>query len=125
MSALIIKSLEEAKANFRKVWSETLLNLEEFINCNVPIDKKWLSDPDHPLTALILYIWTMESSIYSRLNEVQRENDTSYSPMLGPYAFLLTHILNNAMKYRTDIDLTRFTNGVYLYRGMSLSYDYR
>ena len=93
MAATIAKSLDEAKVNFKKVWADTILNLDGAIDCNSPIDKKWLSDPNHPLTALILFVWTMETSIYRRLNEVQRQNDTSFSNTLGPYAFLLTHIL--------------------------------
>ena len=101
-----------------------ILDLNHVIDYESPIDKNWLHDPEHPITALVLYVWTMETDIYRRLNEVQRENDISFSPTLGPYAFLLTRVLGGyAMKNRTDIDISIFTNGVYVYRGMNLSWD--
>ena len=40
-----------------------------------PLSPKILSDPNHPITAHILYLYSMETFIYGDLNRASREKD--------------------------------------------------
>jgi len=70
---------------------------------------------------LILKSFTMETFLYSTVNEAQRKGDLSKVDTLGPYSYALHLILAWAASKRTDIDTERFKNGVVLYRGYGLT----
>ena len=53
-----------------------------------------LSDPRHKDVKAILFIYSMETFLYSRLNQIQRTKDTSSILTLGPFAVALTRIID-------------------------------
>ena len=51
------------------------------------------SDPDHPHVKAAMYLYSIESFIYKRINKISREKDTSSILTLGPFAVVLTRII--------------------------------
>jgi hypothetical protein len=52
------------------------------------------SDPEHPHVKAILFIYSMESFLFKRLNEASRSKDPHSLKTLGPYATALTMVIN-------------------------------
>jgi hypothetical protein len=52
------------------------------------------SDPEHPHVKAILFIYSMESFLFKRLNEVSRKKDGASIENIGPYAVALTMVIN-------------------------------
>ena len=71
-----------------------LANLDE--DFDKPLTAKILSDPTHKAVRQILYIYSMESFIYSELNRVCREKDKSMIKFYGAYGAALSFIINSA-----------------------------
>ena len=59
--------------------------------------------PNHPMTQLYLYLYTLDTWLFQELNKGSREGDTTKIDTLGPYAFALMKIIKNAANNRTDI----------------------
>ena len=57
---------------------------------------KVLSDPNHLAVKHLIYIYSMESFIYSELNRVCREKDQSKIKFYGAYAAALSFIIHSA-----------------------------
>jgi hypothetical protein len=55
-----------------------------------------VSDPDHKDAKTILFIYSMESFLYGRINKASREYDATSIKTLGPYTVALTRIINSA-----------------------------
>lgn len=51
------------------------------------------NDPDHSDVKAILFIYSMESFLYNRLNQVSREKFAGSIETLGPFGVALTRIL--------------------------------
>ena len=62
------------KYSYRKKW-ENLFKLEKLGDIEMPLSPKILSNPDHAITEHILYLYSMESFIYSDLNQASRNQD--------------------------------------------------
>lgn len=54
-----------------------------------------LHDPDHAHVKAIMYLYSMETFLYKRINEISRNKDSSVILNLGPYAVALTRIIKN------------------------------
>lgn len=71
-----------------------------------PIDKKVFKDPYHPITRVLLKIYTMETFLYRNVNKATREKDSSKVKNLGPYATALNYILKgDANSKRKDASI--------------------
>lgn len=64
------------KQSYQDNWS-FLFQLADLGDLDQPLSKKILSDPQHKITKLLLYIYSMESFIYADLNKASREKDIS------------------------------------------------
>jgi len=60
------------------------------------------TDPEHPHVKTALFIYSLNSFLFDRINKGSREKNLSIVKSLGPYAVLLTRIIDNIGKYRTD-----------------------
>jgi hypothetical protein len=59
-----------------------------------------LSDPDNIDVKTILFIYSMESFLYTRINKASRDYDASSIKNLGPFAVALTRIINRSQRKR-------------------------
>ena len=75
-----------------------LANLNE--DFDKPLTPKVLSDPEHKAVRHIMFIYSMESFIYTDLNRVCREKDKSKIKYYGAYAAALSFIIHSANKNR-------------------------
>jgi len=76
-----------------------------------------LSDPKSEIVDLILWTYTIEGLVFKLLNDSLRKGDEGKVDTIGAYSFGLNMILKTAPYNRTDIDKSRFKEGVLLYRG--------
>ena len=75
-----------------------------------------LKDPEHADVKAILVMYSLESFLFSRINQSSREQDTSAVETLGPFAVALTTIINKIESKRQDKRIGPFT----CYSGMAL-----
>jgi hypothetical protein len=66
------------------------LNIE---NPDEPVKMKAASDPESGLTKLILYLYSMQTFLYSEINRASRDKDKSKIKTLGPFSFVLSWIV--------------------------------
>ena len=52
-----------------------------------------IKDPDGPDTIAAMYMYSMESFLYKRINKVVRDKVESSVKTLGPYAALISRII--------------------------------
>jgi hypothetical protein len=76
-----------------------------------------ISDPDHPHVKAIVFVYSMESFLFVRLNQISRQKDPSAIETLGPYSVALTFVINSIEQKRTDKIVGQFT----CFRGLVLS----
>ena len=77
-----------------------------------------MSDPDHPHVKATLFMYSMESFLYKRINKIQRDMDCSAISTLGPFAVSLTRIIENASQKRKFPN--RIENEFKVYRGIAV-----
>ena len=61
-----------------------------------PLNSKILSNPYHPITKHLLYIYSMESFVYSDLNKACRSKDEDKIKSFGAYGAALSYIIYSA-----------------------------
>ena len=66
-------------------------DLQEIPQCN---------DIEHPHVKTILFMYSLESFLFKKINLSSRERDLSVVKNLGPYAVALTRTINNVQKHR-------------------------
>lgn len=76
-----------------------------------------LSNSKHDLVKKMLYVYSMESFIFSEMNKTIREKDTSKIEIYGPLAAALSFIVHAGNKKLTDLS-QNFT----VYRGLKMQY---
>ncbi len=54
---------------------------------------KEASDPESPITKMILCLYSMETFLYTEINRASRDKDKSKISTLGPYSFVLSWIV--------------------------------
>ena len=54
------------------------------------------SDPKHPHVKAAMFLYSIESFIYKRINKISREKEKSSILTLGPFAAVLTRIIEQA-----------------------------
>lgn len=65
-----------------------------------PLTPKILCNPEHTAVKHLMYIYSMESFIYTDLNRVCREKDKSKIKIYGAFAAALSFIIHTANKNR-------------------------
>ena len=63
-----------------------------------PLNQKILSDSTNSITKLILYLYSMESFIYTHLNRACRNKDYKAIEFYGAFSAALSFIIDNANK---------------------------
>jgi len=69
-----------------------------------PLKVEVLKDINHKVTQTLLYIHTMQTFIYSELKKASLKKDSSKILSLGPYASVLSFIIENCNKSRIAIN---------------------
>jgi len=72
------------------------------VDMKKPLTPKILSNPDHPLVKILLYIYSMETFIFSAMNRTSREKDFSKITFYGPLASALGFIIHAANSKKND-----------------------
>ena len=96
-----------------------LFDMADLGNLDQPLSAKILSNPNHPITRHLLYLYSMESFIYSELNQASRAKDKSKLSFYGAFAASLSYIIYSANKHRHDANKVSGTTT--LYRGVHLT----
>ena len=78
-----------------------------------PLTPSILSDPSHPFVKSLLYIYSMQTFIYSELNAASRNKDKSKLKFYGPFASALGFIIHCGNKKSASLNKV-FT----VYRGL-------
>jgi hypothetical protein len=55
-----------------------------------------VSHPEHSDVKAVMFMYSMESFLYKRINKIQRDKDSSAIHTLGPFAVALTKIIEKA-----------------------------
>ena len=74
------------------------------------------SDPEHVHVKTILFIYSLESFLFKKLNLASRQKDSSVIATLGPFAVAISKIIDQVQKNRVDKIVGEFI----CYRGFSL-----
>ena len=77
-------------------------------------------NPYHPVTNLMLRLYTFESFLYKTLNHATRYGDESKVDTLGPYSQVLNEIIRHSGGSRKDIEKKDMV-GIILYRGCNMT----
>ena len=94
------------------------------IDHDTPLPAEILRNPDHQVTQLFLYLFTIDSLLNFELNSGLREGDLSKIDTLGPFAMVFGQIMAEASNRRTDIPEIKELlekKGTKLYRGTGLT----
>ena len=105
------------KAIYKQKW-DFLFELAQFGNINKTLTPKILSNPDHKITKYIIYLYSMESFIYTDMNKASREKDKTKIKFYGAFAAALSYIIYFANQNRKINKLQKLTK---LYRGINMS----
>lgn len=89
------------------------------MNLDKPLTAKILSDPCHAITQHIIYLYTMESFIYSDLNKAIRDKDVSKIRYYGAYSSALSYILYSANKRLEN--QAKLQGNTVVYRGLKMT----
>ena len=83
-----------------------------------PLTQKILADSSNSITKLILYLYSMESFIYTDLNNACRKKDPKAIKYFGAFSAALSFIIDNANKSGTRKNYKKRTN--LLFRGLKM-----
>jgi hypothetical protein len=89
-------------------------------NKDTPLNFQMLAQPNHPVPQLMLTLYTIECYLYKSLNKAIRFGDESKVDSLGPYAQVMNAIVGQTIKYRDDLDSSKFDD-LKLYHGSCLT----
>ena len=84
----------------------------EDVDMRKPLDFKSLSNPKNKFVKTMIYIYSMESFLFSEMNRATRNKDLSKIKFYGPFASALSFIIHVGNKSNSDLS-THFS----VYRG--------
>ena len=76
-----------------------------------------IKDPYGLDTKAAMYMYSMESFLYKRINRVVRNKDDESVKTLGPYAALISKVIRNRSSSKNE---NRIIGKFVVYRGMSM-----
>jgi hypothetical protein len=87
---------------------------------NKPLTEEILLDSDHLVTQTLIYIHSMETFIYKDMKKASLQKDITKVKTLGPYAFVISKILEKSMykKLVNDNELFEKYRDKPLFRGI-------
>ena len=97
---------------WKTIFSLSNMNEVEF---SKPLTPKILSNPDHPFVKTLIYIYSMESFVFSELNRASRMKDESKIQFYGAFASALGFVIHCGNFKKTNLE-KEFT----AYRGLTL-----
>ena len=68
-----------------------------------PLTPKILSNPKHEFVQTLIYIYSMESFVFSEMNKTSRMKDTSKIKFYGAFASALGFIIHCGNKNQTEL----------------------
>ena len=68
-----------------------------------PLTPKILSNPNHPFVKMLIYIYSMQTFIFSDMNKASREKDVEKIKFYGPLASALSFIVHCGNKKQTEL----------------------
>ena len=77
---------------------------------NQPLSIKILQDPQHPVTELLLYCYSIRSQVFAAIESISKKKDAAKVATLGPYLTVLFWIASWAAENRQDISLASKPN---------------
>lgn len=83
-----------------------------------PISEDEIRNPNSNIVLLIIYIFSLETPVYSILNKACREGDESKKDTLGPLSCALFMILSRASENRIDKNGNLLPHKFDLFRGV-------
>lgn len=107
---------EFIKSNYQEKW-DLIFEFSNFDELDKPLTSNILSNSNHDITKLLLFLYSMESFIYADMNKASREKDRSKIKYYGAFAAALSYIIYYANKNRKQNKLKGKTT---LYRGLKL-----
>lgn len=90
-------------------------------NWDEPLDEDEMSNPENKFVRLIIYIFSMDTFLFSAVNYAIKFRDMIKTSTLGPYAKILGSALRDASERRKDLLPYGPPNKISLYRGGLLS----
>ena len=68
-----------------------------------PLTHKILSNPDHDFVKTMVYVYSMQSFIFSEVNRASRLKDVSKIKFYGAFASALGYIIHCGNKKKTEL----------------------
>ena len=99
-----------------KMW-KTIFSLAQMndVEFSKPLTPKILSNPDHPFVKTLIYIYSMESFVFSEMNRASRMKDVSKIRFYGAYASALGYVIHSGNFKNTNLE-----KEITAYRGLTL-----
>ena len=111
----------EGNSNFRcslpytQMWKKVFAMVQG-IEMNEPLTPKILSDPSHKLVQTLVYIYSMQTFIFSEMNKASRTKDIHKIKFYGPLASALSMIIHCGNHKNTGLP-AEFS----VYRGLQIT----
>ena len=86
------KELDSVMKDYVELWGK-IFSFIQIYPKDKPLTVAILSNPDHEVTKLIIYIYTMESFIFKEMNQAMRDKDVTKIDLYGPLAAALSFIV--------------------------------
>lgn len=95
-----------------------IFQMVDSVDKNMPLSPKILQNPSHKFVKTLLYIYSMESFVFSVINKASRNKDVDKIESFGPFASALSYII-----YSGNIKNAKLSNEFRLYRGLKMNED--
>ncbi len=100
---------------YTEVWKR-IFEMVKDIDNSKPLTPKILSDPSNKFVKMLIYIYSMQTFIFSEMNRASRAKDVSKIQFYGPLASALSFVIHSGNKQQTDL-AKQFT----VFRGLQIS----
>lgn len=87
------------------MWKRIFTIAGSDVDISKPLTPKILSDPNDPLVKTLMYIYSMQSFIYTDMNKASRTKDISKIKYFGAFASALGFIIHCGNKKQENVDL--------------------
>ena len=97
------------------MWKK-VFEIGQNIDMKKPLTPKILSDPNHNIVKTLVYIYSMQSFVFSQMNRASRNKDVEKIKFYGPLASALSFIIHCGNKQQTNLD-----SSATVFRGLKIS----
>ena len=108
--------MEQVLNKQKQMWQYIFSLSESVANPNEPLTARILSDSSNIFVKTLIYIYSMESFVFSEMNRASRMKDLSKIKYYGPFASALGFVIHQGNKKETNL-ARKFK----LYRGLQMS----